>query len=362
MSIEAIDAVWRVLVGDSTRKLVLLAVADCARGRDGTGAYESAATYALKAECSERTVQRHITSLLEQGRIREGDQSLAAHIPARHRPIVYDVAMSDGQAAEWSAHREVGRRAASAAYGSKGGVAAAPVLKAKREAIARGDNLSPHPEPDSTRGDSRGVILSPLTGDNLSPHMTPLNGHENGQSTPVRGDTWGDTRGDVGVTQASEPTSYGSNQGQNLIAQPALDVEVPAPEGADAPKSRKRKMPSDPPGFFEFWTIYPRGEDRPGAAAEFAKALKKVPAERIIEAAIRFRDDVNREEQFTPYGTKWLKQERWNAGPCPVRNQPGGRRHQSDGYQNGIELAEREFHRERAMATHRQELEAGATP
>lgn len=240
MSIEAIDAVWGVRVEDSTRKLLLLAMADAARGRDGTGAYEAASTYAEKVECSERTVQRHITWLLERGRIREGDQSLAGHIPARHRPIVYDVAMTDAQASEWAASFDGGKRAASAAYGAKGGHAAQPVLKAKREAKraaeSRGDNLSPHSPGDAPTGDTRGVNVSPLTGDKKSPHLSPVDGDESGQDLAPRGDTRGDTRGDMGVTQTKEPTSYGSNQTQE-----------PAPNGAGSspgrPKASNDKTP-----------------------------------------------------------------------------------------------------------------------
>lgn len=154
-----------------------------------------------------------------------------------------------------------------------------------------------------------------------------------------------------------EPLNENQVTREEHIAQPALDVDVPAPEGADSPRSRKRRMPSDPPGFFEFWSIYPRSEDRPGAAAEFGRALKKVPQERLIEAAKRYRDDENREDQFTPYAAKWLKQERWNAGPCPIRVDRS-RRPPSKSFFDGIALAEREYRRE--QANQHPELETGA--
>jgi hypothetical protein len=71
--------------------------------------------------------------------------------------------------------------------------------------------------------------------------------------------------------------------------------------------------------FIEFWTIYPRKTGKRAARAAFEKALERAPAGDIIAAAERFRDDPNREPQFTPYPTTWLNQDRWEDDPLPAR-------------------------------------------
>ena len=46
----------------------------------------------------------------------------------------------------------------------------------------------------------------------------------------------------------------------------------------------------------------------------------KIHPQAIIEAAERYRDDPNREPQFTTMPETWLNQERWEAGPLPPRS------------------------------------------
>lgn len=69
---------------------VLLQLADRADPL-GYGAYPSVTTIADTLECSERTVQRALRDLTENGLIRHGDQRWVEHIDARYRPTVYDV-------------------------------------------------------------------------------------------------------------------------------------------------------------------------------------------------------------------------------------------------------------------------------
>src|SRR5512147_2910657 len=111
MSREAMEWALSTRVGDPTRGLVLVALGKHAN-RDGFNAWASNDTIAGYAECSTRTVQRHIAILLEGGLIREGDQSvIPEYIPPRRRPIAYDLAMSADVAAEWAAAEARGRRA-----------------------------------------------------------------------------------------------------------------------------------------------------------------------------------------------------------------------------------------------------------
>lgn len=59
----------------------------------GRGSRQSKKTIAARTGKSPQQVGRDIASLLEDGLIKEGDQSLAAHLPAGQRPVVYDVVL-----------------------------------------------------------------------------------------------------------------------------------------------------------------------------------------------------------------------------------------------------------------------------
>ena len=80
-------------------------------------------------------------------------------------------------------------------------------------------------------------------------------------------------------------------------------------------------MPSNPPGFDEFWDAYPRTAGKQAAIRAWPKAVKLVGCSALIEGAIRLAQDPNREEAFTPHGSTWLNERRWEDGPLPDRTQ-----------------------------------------
>jgi hypothetical protein len=194
VSIESTSSVLGLSMGrgNGLRKFILLGYANHA-DKHGRGAYPSTRTIADYAECDVRTVQRHIGWLLERGYLREGDQQMVDHLDPRHRPIVYDVAMSDEQVDQWASEGSPvgGSRARAAQAGRRGGQASPQV--------GRGDNLSPlagHGSSQVSRGDT------------LSPLETGPRGDNNGGS----GVTTHASRGDTGVTRTvleppQEPSS-----------------------------------------------------------------------------------------------------------------------------------------------------------
>lgn len=165
MSLEAQVWVLGSKVGDPTQKLMLLGWANHAH-RDGTNAWATPATIAEYAECSKRTVQRHLEPILSSGWMREGDQRAVQHLPRQYRPIVYDLAMSEEVRLRWAAeYSGDGLRASAAKRGAKGGAAAAANRRRPAPKKPRGDNLAPQQI-------SRGDTLTPLVvdrGDNLAP-------------------------------------------------------------------------------------------------------------------------------------------------------------------------------------------------
>lgn len=72
-------------------------------------------------------------------------------------------------------------------------------------------------------------------------------------------------------------------------------------------------------GFDEFWNAYPRKENKGAARKAWAKALAKADAPTIVAAALAYRDDPNREAEYTAHAASWLNGERWDDEPLPAR-------------------------------------------
>jgi hypothetical protein len=63
--------------------------------------------------------------------------------------------------------------------------------------------------------------------------------------------------------------------------------------------------------FDEFWSVYPRRENKGRARTAFNSAVRKADPRTIIEGAKRYRDDPTRSDQFTAHPSSWLNGERW---------------------------------------------------
>jgi hypothetical protein len=181
--------------GNGIRTLILLGYANYA-DEHGRGAYPSTQTIADYAECDVRTVQRHVGWLISRGYLREGGQQMVDHLDPRYRPIVYDVALSDEQVAEWASNAgsASGHRAPAIKAGRRGGKTSAQV--------SRGGNPSPLADggsPQVSRGDS------------LSPPGQRLQGS---RPQPFRGDKFQLSRLEPAGTLARGPRRNGATDGR----------------------------------------------------------------------------------------------------------------------------------------------------
>jgi DNA-binding transcriptional regulator YhcF (GntR family) len=71
--------------------------------------------------------------------------------------------------------------------------------------------------------------------------------------------------------------------------------------------------------FDAFWDVYPRRAGKQAARKAWDKAVKVTPAVIVLAGAAAFRDDPNREDEFTPHPATWLNQGRWDDDPLPAR-------------------------------------------
>jgi len=103
----------------------------------------------------------------------------------------------------------------------------------------------------------------------------------------------------------------------------------PVPSRPSVPNGTPEETPSPatpprtttPPGFDEFWDAYPRTAGKQAAIRAWPKAVKLVGCSALIDGALRLAQDPNCREAFTPHGSTWLNERRWEDGPLPDRTQ-----------------------------------------
>ena len=71
--------------------------------------------------------------------------------------------------------------------------------------------------------------------------------------------------------------------------------------------------------FDSFWAVYPKKKDKPRARKEFGYAIRRVEFEVLLARAIVYRDDPNRDNQYTKDPSTWLHNDAWNNQPEPAR-------------------------------------------
>ena len=71
--------------------------------------------------------------------------------------------------------------------------------------------------------------------------------------------------------------------------------------------------------FAQFWDVYPKKDDKRPAQRSFEKALKRETFDVILEGAVRYRDDANRDANYTKNPSTWLNADARENGPLPVR-------------------------------------------
>lgn len=123
------------------------------------------------------------------------------------------------------------------------------------------------------------------------------------------------------VSESSRPVPVPVLNTSNDVLPPI----VPHPgdgAGTELDTPRAPKPPAYSAAFMEFWEAFPseRKRDKRGCAKKFTKAIKAgIPARHLIDAAKSYRDDPNREPQFTVNPLTWLREQRWESGPLPSR-------------------------------------------
>ena len=127
---------------------------------------------------------------------------------------------------------------------------------------------------------------------------------------------------DKSAQSANGKTMASANAEEKRREEKRSNTPYKSPTGDDAPKSKRKPAAKYSPDFEAFWEAFPKDRKvgKTKCWGKFEAAIESgVDPQAIIEAAERYRDDPNREPQFTTMPETWLNQERWEAGPLPPR-------------------------------------------
>lgn len=93
------------------------------------------------------------------------------------------------------------------------------------------------------------------------------------------------------------------------------------PNGSEYPDAAgATPTPTPYPADFEtFWAIYPRRHNKRAALTAWTRAARRATTTQILEGATRYRDDPNREDEFTQHAATWLNADGWNNEPLPAK-------------------------------------------
>jgi hypothetical protein len=79
------------------------------------------------------------------------------------------------------------------------------------------------------------------------------------------------------------------------------------------------------PSFDDFWAAYPRKDDKAAARRAWDKAIKATNPQDVLDGAVRYGTDPNREKQFTKLPATWLNAGSWDNDALPARTANNGR-------------------------------------
>jgi hypothetical protein len=206
-------------------------------------------------------------------------------------------------------------------------------------------------------------------GAQLAQEATPMRNNPGGEpAMQAGGEPEYEAGGEPAMSAAPQPARQATNTGNRI---PGIESrELITGKGdclslfpdQNPPDATERKLPrgklparvgaTPPPGFAEFWRVYPRPVGKPYAQKAFTRAVRAgaSPAQ-IIEGAKRLaaeraaqEPDPSQRERFTPYPANWLNRGSWADQPAvaPSAHRPFDRhpRHDAENFTLRVAAAE----------------------
>jgi biotin operon repressor len=161
--------------------------------------------------------------------------------------------------------------------------------------------------PGGTPNETRGFTQTPG-------HTEPRGGSHGATEREPLNDLSTTSSSSTGVDGASTATT----PQLTVVADPPPVVAAPpAPAPRTGPTPKQLQL-----AFDQFWGIYPRKQGKAPAFEKFKKAIARASYNTIMQGAVRYRDDPNREAAYTLHASTWLHQSRWDDEALPPREAP----------------------------------------
>lgn len=277
-------------------KIVLLALADHAHD-DGRNAFPSLARIARKTGYSERQVQRILAELVRQGAISIQEKATTT------KPNVFTVNISgDFVVGRADFHTGSANKELKLALMLRDSLTCRHCERVGDEAC----------DPDGAPWEAdRLVPGGEYTMENTVLSCRFCNRRRGrGDIMTTRGDM-GDVRGgDISVVDGATLVSTEPSI-QPSVIQPPIEIH------------HRRAVAEH---FQIFWDTYPRKVGKTAAEKAFKRISATVDPLVIIDGALRYATDPNREDEFTAHPTTWLNAGRWEDEPIPSRGRQSGTR------------------------------------
>lgn len=124
------------------------------------------------------------------------------------------------------------------------------------------------------------------------------------------------------AVKASNAAKTRWNNAPPMLDECSVDAKAmlkDAPEPEPEPEPLKKNLSKNEILFDSFWDIYPKRSGKGKARESWLKAVKKEPAQKILDAAKAYSTSKDLPEyQFVPMPATWLNQERWNDDLAPA--------------------------------------------
>jgi len=125
-------------------------------------------------------------------------------------------------------------------------------------------------------------------------------------------------------TQVNEKGRFGESVWTTTDPEPVAGLPMAGLPMADNPplkntklKNTNIKKTNSDLLFAEFWNEYPVKRDKAKAFRAFDSALNRSKFEDILAGVIRYKDDPNRNADFTKYPATWLNADSWDDDYTP---------------------------------------------
>jgi hypothetical protein len=303
VSLDATDWVWGFSQSKGAARLVMLAIADRARGRECT-AYASMTTLQRMANAGSRqTIITAVQSLTELGELEAVEGATGPY-----GATVYRLPKALGHVRRTRGSVQKLDRSAWSEPAQLGTETGPIEVEAFEQIGPVGESIGTETGPIGPRG------TGPETGPIEQPRTVigPVFESETPQHGPKTG-----------------PQNKELNQLQEQIYIPGAPVVAAKPKRRRAADANDR-TPVEPVAFAAFWTAYPKKDAKPDAIKAWNAAITELGGDpkTLIDGAARYRAWDGRDPRYTKNPATWLNKDCWENPYEPV----GRAGHQS--YQN----------------------------